>query len=45
MEQNPSWEANPFLASQETLRILWIPEVHHHIPFQAPAICSYLKPR
>jgi hypothetical protein len=28
VEQNPSWEANLFLATQETPRILWKPNVH-----------------
>jgi len=29
MEQNPSWEANRFSASQEIPHILWKPEVHY----------------
>ena len=29
MLQSPSWEANWFAASQEILRILWNPKVHH----------------
>ena len=28
MEQNPSWEANSFSASQQITRILWKPKVH-----------------
>jgi len=31
MEQSPSWEANRFSASEEILRILQKPKVHHRI--------------
>jgi len=29
MMQSPSWEANPFSASQETPRVLWKPNIHY----------------
>ena len=31
MEQNPSWEANRFLARQEFPHILWNSKVHYYI--------------
>jgi hypothetical protein len=31
MEQNPSWEANRFSASQEIPHILWKPKVRYRI--------------
>jgi hypothetical protein len=42
MEQNPSWEANQFLASQEISRILWNPK--GYLPhLQVPATYPYLS--
>jgi hypothetical protein len=36
MQQNPSWEANRFSASQEIISNLWNPKVHYrfyrHLP-------------
>jgi hypothetical protein len=38
MVQNPSWEANSFLGSQEILRILWKPQVHYRIHNSPPPV-------
>ena len=37
-ELSPSWEANRSSASQETPRILWNPNVHHHIHHIPPTV-------
>jgi hypothetical protein len=44
LEQNPSWEANWFSASQEIPRTLWDPKVHYHIHKCPPPILSQLDP-
>ena len=38
MVQSPSWEANWFAASQEILRILWNPKVHHRTHKRPPPV-------
>ena len=43
MEQSPSWEANPFSASQEIPRIIWNPKVYYAFTSPVP-ILSQLDP-
>jgi hypothetical protein len=38
MEKSPSWEANPFSASQEIPRILWNSKFHYRIHNSPPPI-------
>jgi len=44
MEQNPSWEANRFSASQEIPRILWNPKVHYLIHKYLDPILNHINP-
>jgi hypothetical protein len=44
MEQNPSWEANRFAASQEIPRVLLNPKVHYHIHNSSPPVSILSQP-
>jgi hypothetical protein len=44
MEQNPSWEANRLLASQEIPRVLLNPKVYYRIHNYSPPVSIPSQP-
>jgi hypothetical protein len=44
MEQSPSWEANQFVARQETPRVLLNPKVYYRIHNCSPSISILSQP-
>jgi hypothetical protein len=38
MEQNPSWEDDSRIASQDTVRTIWNPKAHYHVHKSSPVL-------